>query len=220
MGIWIWAAKKWGFSLRVSTVRAHLYLGAWVFLYLRGSCSWRSDLGSCSWSFGLACETSGDTSSDRSVVTWSIPWGVGSACVIGSAEKFCVVDMSNVSVTLWIGVLGQMVSVVDLKFCELIRSATWSANEIWRLSIATMNAPVFTWLVWIDSHCLPDDCGGHCALVMYLRCSIERCTIGGRSSSRMHERCSVDICEFFSTLWMWFVYENHLRVIWYLRISY
>ena len=134
--------------------------------------------------------------------------------------KFCVVDMSNISVTLWDGVLGQLVSVVDLKFCELIRSATWSANEIWRLSIATINAPLFRLLVWIDSHCLSDECGEHCELVVYLRWSIERCTIGGRSSSRMHERCSVDICEFFSTLWMWFVYKNDLRVIWYLRISY
>ena len=48
----------------------------------------------------------------------------------------------------------------------------------------------------MESHCSPDDCGEHCELVMYLRCSIERCTIGGRSSLRMHERCIVDICEF------------------------
>ena len=142
------------------------------------------------WGLGLACETAGDTSSDCSVVAWSIPWGVGSAFVIGRTDKFCVVDMSKLSVTLWHGVLGQLVSVVDLKF-EVIRSATWSANEIWRLSIATMNAPVFTWLLSMESHCLPDDCGEHCVLVMYLRCSIERCTIGGKSSLRMHERCSV-----------------------------
>ena len=50
----------------------------------------------------------------------------------------------------------------------------------------------------MESHYLSDDFGEHCELVMCLRCSIERRTIGVGISLRMHELCSVDICEFLS----------------------